>query len=218
MVASTKISGGRTRQKQRTRRDILQAAEQLLGRGGKPTLETIAAEAGVSRATVYRYFSNLDLLLAEAPLDVQVLTPEEVLAGLPAVTAADAADRAARVHDYLFDLVAGNEARFRLYLKATLDQWLQAGGKPPGPLRAARRLALFDAALAPIRRRLDRRDYTRLRHALSMVVSIEAFVALIDVCGLSRRQARKTGSWSARALVSAALAEATRAKRRSGKS
>ena len=46
----------RSNQKARTRQAIVRAAGALLARGDKPTLEEIAAEAQVSRATAYRYF------------------------------------------------------------------------------------------------------------------------------------------------------------------
>ena len=56
----------------RTRKDLLQAATRLMKQGRKPSLEEVAEEAMVSRATAYRYFSTVDALLLEAALDVAV--------------------------------------------------------------------------------------------------------------------------------------------------
>ena len=63
-------ANARANQKRRTRKDLLQAAARLLKEGRNPSLEEIAEEALVSRATAYRYFPNVEALLIEAPLDL----------------------------------------------------------------------------------------------------------------------------------------------------
>jgi len=42
---------------------ILDAADRLLGRGSQLTIAAVAAEAGLSRVTVYSHFLNLEALL-----------------------------------------------------------------------------------------------------------------------------------------------------------
>ena len=59
----------RANQKARTRQAIVRAAGALLAKGAKPSLDEIAEEAKVSRATAYRYFPGLDALLSEAAVD-----------------------------------------------------------------------------------------------------------------------------------------------------
>lgn len=206
MVSRKKIRGGRINQKLRTRKEILRAAERLLSRGERPTLESVAEEAMVSRATVYRYFSNLDMLLAEAPLDVQTLEADQIFAKMPAARKGNPAARAVRVHDHLHEVVAGNESRFRLFLKSTMEQWISADGHLEEPLRGARRLVMLDAALEPIRKELDRKTYQNLRYALAMLVSVEGFIALTDVCRLDRKNSRRVGAWAVRKLILAVMA------------
>ena len=63
---------GRANQRRRTRKDLLEATTRLVRQGHQPSLEEIAAEAMVSRATAYRYFPKLDALLLEAALDVAI--------------------------------------------------------------------------------------------------------------------------------------------------
>ena len=63
---------GRWKQKKRTRKELLAAAGRLLKAGERPSLEEVADEALVSRATAYRYFPSIDALLIEAALDVAV--------------------------------------------------------------------------------------------------------------------------------------------------
>jgi AcrR family transcriptional regulator len=69
---------GRPNQKTRTRKDLLQAASRLMKQGRTPTLEEVAEEALVSRATAYRYFPNVEALLVEASVDVAVPEPADV--------------------------------------------------------------------------------------------------------------------------------------------
>jgi AcrR family transcriptional regulator len=175
----------------------------LLSRGEQPSLETVAEEALVSRATVYRYFSNLDMLLAEAPLDVQTLEAETLFDELPAERRNDPAERAVRVQEHLHELVARNEARFRMFLKATMEQWIAENGEPKEPLRGARRITLLDAALEPLRHRIDSKTYENLRSTLSMLVSIEAFITQTDVCRLGPRKGKQVSSWAIRTLINA---------------
>ena len=65
---------GRPNQKTRTRKDLLQAAARLMKQGGPPTLEEVAEEALVSRATAYRYFPSV-----EAPVSYTHLTLPTIL-------------------------------------------------------------------------------------------------------------------------------------------
>ena len=80
---------GRPNQKSRTRKDLLRAAARLMQAGSSPTLEEVAEEAMVSRATAYRYFPGVEALLTEAALDVAMPDGESFFAG-------DALGRAAR--------------------------------------------------------------------------------------------------------------------------
>ena len=61
-------STGRTRQKERTRTALVDAARAILREGAVPTVERAADRAGISRTTAYRYFTNRRaLLLANYP-------------------------------------------------------------------------------------------------------------------------------------------------------
>ena len=56
-------------QELRTRKDLLQAAGRLMKQGRKPTMDEVAAEALVSRATAYRHFPSVEALRAQISLD-----------------------------------------------------------------------------------------------------------------------------------------------------
>src|SRR5215470_2548535 len=73
---------GRTNQKLRTRRAIIEAAADLVRQNRAPTVAEAAERALVSRATAYRYFPTQQSLLIEVQADAAQLSPDEVLAGV----------------------------------------------------------------------------------------------------------------------------------------
>ena len=79
VMSRVNLKNGRSNQKLRTRRALLDATNQLVSEGHRPTLSGVAKKALVSRATAYRYFPNLDALLLEVLLDRKVATPEQIL-------------------------------------------------------------------------------------------------------------------------------------------
>ena len=117
-MSRVNLKNGRSNQKLRTRKALLDAANQLVSEGHRPTLAGVAKKALVSRATAYRYFPNLDALLLEVLLDRKVATPEQIL---ESAVDKDTAERVALVHDFLHKLVAENEQQFRLFLKASME-------------------------------------------------------------------------------------------------
>ena len=77
-MSKPELNKGRVKQKLHTRSVILDAAQKLMKDNKEVTLEDVASEANVSRATVYRYFSNIDLLYRETSLDLQHKSPDEL--------------------------------------------------------------------------------------------------------------------------------------------
>lgn len=194
----------RENQRARTRQAIVRAAGALLARGGKPSLDEIAAEARVSRATAYRYFPGLDALLSEAAVDLLVPSPGELFGpGAPA----DAFERLALVDDVFDKACREREAPLRLMLARVLERSVGRAADEP-PLRQNRRVPLIEAALAPLEPRLGRARVARLAQALAIVIGTEGFLALNDVVGLDAHQAGQVRQWAIDALVAAALREA----------
>lgn len=193
----------RANQKARTRQAIVRAAGVLLARGEKPSLDEISAEARVSRATAYRYFPGLDALLSEAAVDVLVPEPGELLgAGAPT----DPFERLALVDDTFDRACREREVPLRLMLARMLERSVGRGTDEP-PLRQNRRGPLIERALAPLEPRLGQARTKWLVNALAMIVGTEGFIALNDVVGLDRDQARAVRRWAIDALVAAALRE-----------
>lgn len=194
----------RDRQKARTRAAIVRAAGTLLGKGEKPSLDEIAEEAGVSRATAYRYFPGLDALLSEAAVDLLMPQVEQVL-GPDAPS--DPFERIALVDETFDKVCRDGEVPLRLMLARILERSVGRGLDDP-PIRQNRRQPLIENALAPLASRLGKARLERLAKALTMVIGTEAFIALNDVAGLDAQEAREVRKWTIDALVAAALNEA----------
>lgn len=200
----------RANQRYRTRKDLIDAAGRLMKNGHKPSLEEVAEAARVSRATAYRYFPNVEALLAEAPLDIaapdwQALFDDDDLT--------DPEERIDRAEAAMHRLVFDNEGAIRLMLSATLTRAAVEAADDTVPYRQNRRTPLIEAALAPARGRFKKRSYARLRAALAMVFGSESMVVFRDVLRLDEKTARDVKSWAVRALVRAALAESRGAAR-----
>jgi AcrR family transcriptional regulator len=187
---------GRTAQKQRTRDALLAAARQLIADGETPTVEATADAATVSRTTAYRYFPNQAALLVAA-------FPETDMASLlPPNAPDDARARIRLVVARFLKVVLESEAQQRTMLRLSLEE---GGATRDLPLRKGRAIGWFTDALEPARPQLGDAGIRRLVLALRSSVGVEAFVWLVDVAGLSRRQAVAQLQWTADRLVMAAL-------------
>lgn len=195
-VSTAYETHGRTAQKQRTRDALVSAARQLIADGETPTVEATADAAAVSRTTAYRYFPNQRALLA-------VAFPEtEMMSLLPVDSPSDVATRVdVAVQRYLKMLLAA-EAQHRTMLRLSLEE----NGPPRDlPLRQGRAILWFTDALEPARTALGDAGVRRLALSIRTTVGPEALIWLVDIAGLSRRDAVAQMRWSAARLCEAAL-------------
>jgi AcrR family transcriptional regulator len=177
---------GRTRQKARTRRALVEAARELLVQGVTPTVEQAADAAGVSRTTAYRYFPN------------QHAPPQDPEARLAAAAQA------------LGHLVVEHEPELRAQLRLSLEPDGSGGDRGAHrdlPFRTGQSIVWIEEALAPLRGKLPEPQFRRLVLAIRTAVGIEALVWLADIAGLSRDEAVELMCWSAQALLRPALEE-----------
>ena len=193
---------GRANQKRRTCQALLDAALVLSEAGQQPTLQDVAAHAGVSRATAYRYFPSIDALIHEAYFGRAAVPLENFVA--PGADPAQAAGRAAEVMN---GLLLANEHGLHVVERAFMQIWLD-NTSDERPARMARRMNYIDPIIASLSGRLDEAAKSRLRVALSMTMGTEAVLAMRDVAGASGEQAVAASAWAARALIHAALEEA----------
>ncbi|HWB45638.1 MAG TPA: helix-turn-helix domain-containing protein [Hyphomicrobiaceae bacterium] len=190
---------GRPNQKTRTRKDLLQAASRLMKQGRNPTLEEVAEEALVSRATAYRYFPSIEALLVESSVDLAVPEPAALFEG---DTSRDPVTRLQRVDTTLHDMILANEPALRTMLAYAIQHAGTLGDKLPK--RQNRRSPLIEAALEPARHQFKPATLKLLMNALALIVGPEASIVVKDVLQLDDAEARKVKRWAIRALVEAA--------------
>lgn len=206
-VMSTAYEGtGRSEQKRRTRTALVSAARELVAQGRTPTVDDVAAAAGISRTTAYRYFPNQRSLVAAAH-------PETAATSLlGADPPSDPAARLAVVIHAFLELIRATEAQQRTMLRLSLDE--QPDKRDALPLRQGRAIGWITEALEPLRAELTDSGLRRLVLAIRSAVGVEALVWLTDVAGLSRDEAADLMSWSAQSLLQAARASGPPAKAR----
>ena len=186
------LSKGRTGQKQKTREKILQAAKDLQGKGMEFNLETVAKIAGVSRATIYRYYSNKDILSAEAVLDMRTRTPDQILAEY---SQADLETTLLGIQQYYNTLAINNEKAFRKYLSVILNP------ENPISVRGARRIRTLTNALVGKKHSLSEEDQKRLIYIATLMMGIEAFIVTRDVCQLDKEAAEEVLQWGLKTVI-----------------
>jgi AcrR family transcriptional regulator len=196
------LETGRSQQKYRTRKALLAAARGLLERKQAVTVQSAADEAGISRASAYRYFTSAEYLMREALLDGNWESPESVIG-----EAQDVKDRVLRVQAYLFAFTRRNESAHRLFLAKALETWVEQGGEGKVQLRGARRLPMFELALKPLGTTLPPNRVAELVYALASVSGIEAYIAMKDVCGLEDADIDRIAARNACAILDQASKE-----------
>ncbi|MEI9430390.1 TetR/AcrR family transcriptional regulator [Mesorhizobium sp. Cs1299R1N3] len=195
----------RTAQKRRTRKAIVDAAIALLARGETPTVNDVATAADVSRRTVYLYFPSFDQLLLDATIGA--LSQASVDQAIDQVSH-DGEARVEHLVRALHHVSPEVERLGRSLIRLTVD----ANAAPIGegvPRRGYRRIEWIESALSPWRDRLEPERWNKIVRALAMVIGWEALIVQRDVCGLSAAAGEELSVWAAKALLNAALQEAS---------
>jgi AcrR family transcriptional regulator len=194
---------GRPAQRRRTRRAILDATAELLRSGTEPSVNEVALAADVSRRTVYLYYPSLDQLFLDATVGI---LNTDVDAALAAQVSSDPHERLDTLVTELFATMETSLPLGRKLIKLTIEAPDPGEGQPR---RGHRRIGWIEWALEPCREHLTRRDHADLVSALALVIGWEAFIALLDVRGLTPARAKSVTLRAAHAILDAALTPAT---------
>ena len=185
---------GRTKQKSKTRSRILESAQHFMGQGKAFTLEDIAAHTGISRATIYRYYSKVEILSLEAGLDFFTKNTDEISGAIDKEKSLE--DRLLSVQDYFNQLTLDNEAAFRKYIGSVLT----ADSIPEK--RGARRVTVIEDILKD-QKEIDLNEGERrmFTHVATMLMGGEAITVAKDVCRLDDAQSTETLIWGLKLLL-----------------
>ena len=176
--AGSYTATGRTGQKSRTQRALVEALRGLMADGQDPSVSDVAASAGISRTTAYRYFPDKESLLNAA----MPQTGERSLLGEDPPS--DVAERLDRTLDEHFAFIRDWEPQMRAALRASL-----APGAGEPALRGGRAVRWYEEALAPLAGTHRGIDVHRLAVRLRAAAGIEPYVWLTGVGGLGAEEA-----------------------------
>src|SRR5690348_750771 len=199
-IAPAPPSGPRAR----TYRLLMEQAMGIAQSGHVPSVAQIAMQAGVSRATAYRYFPTRSKLVAA--MVHYSLGPVRSWRG----KADDGRERVIELFDQTFPRFKEYEPQLRAALMIAVEHQLRerAGLLEEEPYRRGYRVGILQHAVAPLKRTLGTKGTERLIMALAMGYGIEPYVIWKDIFGASDRQVEGLARWMAQALVDAALREA----------
>ncbi|MCH5716405.1 TetR/AcrR family transcriptional regulator [Niabella hibiscisoli] len=76
-MSNDNISSGRINQKLKTQQRILETARKMLLSKKDFSLEDVAAKMQISRATIYRYYPNIDILCLDVAIAMTNKDPED---------------------------------------------------------------------------------------------------------------------------------------------
>jgi AcrR family transcriptional regulator len=196
-----------TTPRERTRRLLLDAARELLRAGRPLTVQSVADQAGVSRATAYRYFSSNDSVAVQAtmPLHDDPFADPAWPYSRPDPHA-DLPTRAGAVVRSMGEWAFDHAQELRTLLALSLEPDSEARGlSRRGKLRRTR---WIDGLLADLPNSVEQDARRRLAAALLPLFGADAIVWTADVAGLDREAALDILAWTASTLVRAVLDEA----------
>ncbi|HEV2027017.1 MAG TPA: TetR family transcriptional regulator [Candidatus Dormibacteraeota bacterium] len=192
----------RHRQKNRTRKALLNAASELLRLGREPTVAEVAEVAEVSRATAYRYFPTQESLLIE----MRMFAPEGPVERFDrvALETGDPVERVGVLAREVSEWAFQNETTLRTLLRLSLDP--ETGFRRPG-----HRIRWIAEALQPLQGKVDGTTLDRLSSALTMFFGIDPIIPLTDFAELPPAKAIEVIEWAARTLVRSVVEDSAKA-------
>jgi AcrR family transcriptional regulator len=193
------LNEGRITQKLKTREALINKANELLKKGLLNSIEQVAQEAGISKATAYRYFTNLDSLKREASLQLKSEHPKNLFSDL---ATEDLGGRLRRLIDYHYHLFIENEDEFRLFLGSVISESVSDRSVNQ---RGGRRVAMIREALEPLKGKYKTADMDHMVNALSLVFGIESIIILKDLNGLSNEAILQNWRWTVRKITNSPI-------------
>jgi AcrR family transcriptional regulator len=185
---------GRIDQKAKTKSRILDETKKLLQKDTSITLEDVALKSNISRATIYRYYSNVDLLIMEASLEISHKSPDEFYEEVKEKTLEEGI---LYIQEQYNNFAQQNEIVFRRYLSAVLSESISSKEK----LRGARRVKTMNKVLKLFENEIDIDNFTKLKNTASILMGIDALIVCKDVCDLDNQEANETLKWALKMIL-----------------
>ncbi|MBX2846582.1 MAG: TetR/AcrR family transcriptional regulator [Saprospiraceae bacterium] len=188
---------GRRDQKLKTRAKILSAAKAFIAKGLPFSLEEVSKEISISRATIYRYFPNVDVLIQEAGIELPD-APEVIV---DQQKKKSYAQQVLGIQDYYLQFILDNEAAVRKYIAVAI------GHPDKSDLRGARRTLALDLIFKDHELAISNVDLEKLKVICTVLMGIEALIVTKDVCRLSDSASKEILRWGLEKMLAGVLEE-----------
>ncbi|MAU72452.1 MAG: TetR family transcriptional regulator [Pseudozobellia sp.] len=186
-MSNEHLNSGRKAQKLQTRKKILKAANNLVKNNQALNMDAVAQEAGISRATIYRYYSNTEDIATELILQLNVPDAEKLNSGLKGTNLTDAMKS---IQNAYLDFIFKNENPSKKFLGAVLsssDTKLERGQN---------RITSISKFLDSDDIKISSDEKKKLSVIATLLMGIEAVLVTKDVCGLDNKESRETLNWA----------------------
>lgn len=212
MLASeevTQYSGTR----KRTFHLLVNTALELFEKGVIPSVSELAIEAGVSRATAYRYFPTQNDLVA-ATVDASLG---------PILTwtsdSADAEERIDQLLSFAYPQMFKHEGALRAALLVSLQQWAQQRSEEANQqisedkkLVRGHRKEILSNVVEPLQGKMAPEIIDKVIHSFSLIYGSEVFLVMKDIWKMDDQQVIDITKWMAKAIINQAVKENAQAE------
>lgn len=184
---------------------LVTTALDLFEKGAMPSVSELAQEAGVSRATAYRYFpTQSDLITATVN---ESLGP--ILTWRPQSEKTE--ERIDELLSYAFPRMFEHEGALRAALQASLQQWAQNRSVPLGTkdkrLERGNRKDILTMVTSPMKADYPQDIIDKVIRAFSVIYGSEIFLVLKDIWKMEDSQVTELAQWIAKAIMNQAMAD-----------
>ncbi|MEX6212003.1 TetR/AcrR family transcriptional regulator [Providencia huaxiensis] len=184
---------------------LVTTALDLFEKGAMPSVSELALEAGVSRATAYRYFpTQTDLITAVVNESL-----EPILTWRPQSVKTE--ERIDELLTYAFPRMFEHEGVLRAALQASLQQWAQGRSTPLSikdkRLERGNRKDILTMVTSPMKSEFPQEIIDKVIRAFSVIYGSEIFLVLKDIWKMEDSQVTELAQWMAKAIMNQAVAD-----------
>ncbi|MEM7105664.1 MAG: TetR/AcrR family transcriptional regulator [Bacteroidota bacterium] len=180
------LDSGRKDQKLKTRNKILGGAQYFLNQGKTFSLDDVARQAGMSRATIYRYYSSAEVLSIEAGLDLNIDHPNTIFENYKNLPFEE---MILGIQDYFNRFSVDNEPALRRFLSTVMST------ESPENKRGARRVQTMQLALNHSGVNLEKSEMDKLICVATIFMGLEPLIVTKDVCKLNNQSSLEVLKW-----------------------
>ncbi|WP_109419512.1 TetR/AcrR family transcriptional regulator [Proteus terrae] len=188
--------------RKRTHQLLVTTALGLFEQGMLPTVSELAAHAGVSRATAYRYFpTQSDLISATvdaslAPIIAWTPTPED-----------NTQQRITELLNLAYPQMFKHEGALRGALQVSLQQWAkerQSSEYAEKRFIRGHRKDILLKVIEPLKSRYPEEMWDKVIKSFSLIYGSEVFLVMKDIWKMDDQQVIDMTQWMAKAILNQA--------------